>query len=212
MPIYMKIDGVKGRVTAEGHEFARAGGAAGDVGKTYYVGTTNGGVWKSMNPDNPGGIVELSRISLFNGGGGIHGRDAFPMMKVTELFNTASRQGPVGNLYVATDAGVYRSSGTARKVDPLGRLLIGTEGGVWNSHSTGALRNVSNNNTWRSGARMSCSNNLKQLGIAVHNAASVEIFVSDAGASTGRAFLLKNVTISPSGPTGNLTISFNGLE
>ncbi len=217
MPIYLRFpDSIKGKVNAEGH--SAAGGAS-------------GGVWKTTNflTTDPG-TVSLARISLANGFMAVDGRDMHPTRKVEILFEVARRGAPNGKLYVATNVGVFS------KVDPMGRLLVGTDGGIWRStHNTGALRNLSGNNTWvgagrspsgpgvykttSSGqtwnspaARLQSMNNLKQMTLAACNVPLVEIIVTNGDGAVGRVFRLRNVTITPDGPTGGLALSYTGLE
>ena len=216
MPIYMRIDGIKGSVNAEGH--SAAGGAS-------------GGVWKTTNflTTEPG-IVSLSRISWANGLMAVDGREMLPTRKVEMLFETARMGAPNGRLYVATNIGVFS------KADPMGRLLVGTDGGVWRStHNTGALRNLNGNNTWAGAgrspsgpgvykttssgqtrnspaARLQSMNNLKQMSLGAFNVPSVEIIVADARGAIGRAFRLRNVTISPADSDGTAMVSYTGLE
>ena len=208
MPIYLKLEGVDGT----------AGGAS-------------GGVWKTTNflTTDPA-AVSLSRISLANGFMTVDGRDMLPTRKVEMLFETARMGAPTGKLYVGTSLGVFS------KGDSLGRLLIGTDSGLYRSqHNTGALRNLAGNNTWAGAgrppsgpgvykttssgqtwnspaARIQSMNNLKQMTLGICNVPLIEIIVTDAGSANGRIFRLRNVTISPEGPTGTAMVSYTGLE
>lgn len=120
MPIYIRYEGVKGDVTAEGHDSASAGGA-------------NGGVWKTTNflTAERAGLVQVSRISLADGTAKVEGSERLPLRSTLELFNAANRSGPGGKLYVATDVGVFNA-------DSQGRLVVGTDQGVWNSRANRA--------------------------------------------------------------------------
>ena len=129
MPIFFNYAGLDGDVTSY-----RSGGAS-------------GGVWKTTNfLTNDPGVMEVSRISF--GGRTVDGRDAMATLKVVALFERAKLDPRGGTLYVGTDQGVYSEPVTGHT-----RLIIGDDQGVWrsggvlNSHNTGALRNVSNNNT-----------------------------------------------------------------
>lgn len=191
MPIFIKFDGVKGRVDSAGHDFARAGGAT-------------GGVWKTTNflSADPSGAT-VSSISL--GGRWVDAEDGVATVKAAELFE-AARVAPGGRLYVATDAGVYNNRGQllvgvdkvklTTTYDAKGRLVVGTDGGVWRSGAAATAKRT---------------NNLSQLGIAAHQTEVVEIVVSDRGSVTGRVFRLRNVTFSQ-GPAGTTAINFTGLE
>jgi len=186
MPIYMKIDGVQGDVTADDTRNA--------------AGSSNGGVWKTTNfltrdgsasspsarpkikvficPSDPG-VVQISRMSLATGANAVDGRDPSAKFKVEQLINAARSQGPNGKLFVATDVGVFADSNTSR-FDPLGRLLVGTEGGIWRSE--GARRGQ-------------CINNMKQLSLGMHRQ-TIDIIVTDAGGTTVGTYRLQNATVS----------------
>ena len=185
MPIYMKIDGVKGNVPGHDHK--------------EYSGTANGGVWKTSNfltrdtaaraalgqtkvkvficPSDPG-VVQISRISLTPSGGGVDGRDPAAKMQLDQLMNAARSHGPSGKLYIATDAGVYQNSS---RFDGQGRLLMGTDSGVWRSGGANRAR---------------ATNNLKQLGLACHGIPTVEIIVTDAAGGVLDTHRLRNATVS----------------
>lgn len=216
MPIYIQIDGIKGDVSAEGWERPIESGAAGGVWKTTNFLTSGpagptyskagvgalrsmdgGSTWQASSPvarpkikvfmcPSDTSIVQISRISLTPGGGGVEGHEVAANVKLSQLIKTA-RGAPGGKLYVATDAGVYSS------INNQGRLLVGVDNGVW-----------------RSGAanKQNSSNNLKQIGLAVHNSTSVEIIVTDAGGRVLSSHRLSNVSVSMSG--GTFTLTFNG--
>ncbi|MDI1241142.1 MAG: hypothetical protein PSX80_04395, partial [bacterium] len=132
-------------------------------------------------------VVGVSRISLMPHGGGVEGRDAAAGVKIEQLIRSAKSGGPMGKLYVATDTGVYQ------RTDAQGRLLFGSDQGVWRSGGA---------------ARLSHSNNLKQIGLAVHNTASVEIIITDAGGSVVGSHRLSNVSVT--GSAGTFTLTFKG--
>jgi len=185
MPIYMQIDGLRGDVSSTGSSSA------------------NGGVWKTTNfltrdaaangpvarpkvkvficPSDPG-VVQISRISMTPGGGGVDGRDASARFKVEQLINQARSHGPSGKLYIATDAGVFQN---ASRFDGQGKLVVGTDQGVWRS---GGIREAA--------ANMKASNNLKQLSLGCHNG-SVDIIVTDASGMVVGTHRLTNVSMSP---------------
>jgi hypothetical protein len=164
MPIYVRfVETVKGDVTAEGHDIARAGGASGGVWKTTNFLTNDPVRRTSREPGLPGvtvfldhnsngcSSVRLSRISLAGSAASLDARDPMPTRKAAQLFEEA-RSRRNGNLQIAQ---LY--VGGDPELDAKGRLLVGTDGGVWRSggggfgsHNTGALRNVSNNN-WSRG-------------------------------------------------------------
>lgn len=190
MPIYMKIDTVRGRVTDQDH-------------KEWSSSTANGGVWKTTNfltretaaraalgqtkvkvficPSDPG-VVQISQISMTPGIGGVDGRDASAKFKVEQLINQARSRGPNGKLYIATDAGVFRN---ASRFDGQGKLLVGTDQGVWRAGAANRLRHT---------------NNLKQIGLAALNT-SVDIFVTDDAGNTLSSHRLERASVSrhPSG-------------
>lgn len=120
MPIYIRYEGVKGDVTAEGHNSASAGG-------------TNGGVWKTTTfiTAEPAGLVQVSQIALADGTAKVEGSKMLTLRNALEFFNAANRLGPGGKLYVATETGVFNA-------DSHGRLVVGTEQGVWNSKANRA--------------------------------------------------------------------------
>lgn len=185
MPIYMKINDIKGDVTAEGY------------------GSANGGVWKTSNfltrdaaaatgpvarpkikvyiCPSDSSVVPISRISLSPGGGGVEGHDSAAKLKVEQMITSASRA-PQGKLYLATNAGVYRS-----RFDGQGRLLVGTDGGVWRSINE--------------------QNNLRQIGIGVHNLASVEIIVTDTNGRIESVCRLENARMSRH--PGGINVAFS---
>jgi len=187
MPIYMRIEGVDGDVQAAG---------------------AIGGVWKTTNflTSDPARVMQVSRISLAGGIGGVDGRDAAPMAKAAQLFQAARTS---GKIYIATDAGVYRSAynhsgltaGAARvrssTFDQKGRLLIGSEQGIWGS---GGVRQAAN--------KMLNCNNLRQIGLAVHNVPAVDILVTDAGGSNATVYRLHRASVT--GSSGTFTLTFNG--
>ncbi|HEX6280504.1 MAG TPA: DUF1559 domain-containing protein [Pyrinomonadaceae bacterium] len=200
MPIFMKIDGVRGDVTHRDHK-NRSGASNGGVWRTTNFLTADPVGPASREPGLPGvtvfldqntssginprpqiktficpsdpGVVQISRISL-TPGGGIDGRDPAAKFKVGQVINQARSQGPNGKLYVATDVGVYQTS------DGHGRLLVGTEGGIWRS---GGAR------------RAQCANNLKQMPLAMHNT-TVDIIITDAGGMVLGGFRLQNASVS----------------
>jgi hypothetical protein len=97
--------------------------------------------------------------------------------------------------------------------DKQNRLLIGTEGGIWSTHNTGALRNVSGNNTWagsRPGMGVLKSSDSGRTWPAT-KVPIVEFVVSDRGGTTGKTFRLKDVTVAP-GARGMLELSYLGIE
>lgn len=186
MPIYMRIDGVRGNATNHGH-------------KEWNSSTANGGVWKTTNfltNDSAAGatagrpkikvfmcpsdtsVVQISRMSLSSGAHAIESRDASAQFKVEHLIEQVRSHGPNGKLYIATDAGVYQNSS---QFDGQGRLLMGNDGGVWRSGAANRAR---------------ATNNLKQLGIGCHGTATVEIIVTDAGGGVLATHRLQNATLS----------------
>jgi hypothetical protein len=191
MPIYMEIEGIKGGVTPAGS------GANGGVWRTTNVLTREAArsspaarpkVKVFLCPSDPG-VVQISRISLAGGANAVDGRDAAAKFKLDQLVGLARSQGPNGKLFVATDAGVYRN-------DPHARLLFGSEAGVWRSVGGAA-------------SRMRSSNNLKQLGLGVHNNAAVNIFVTDPKGAVTAEKRLTGVTVTGSA-NGTFTLTFNG--
>jgi hypothetical protein len=193
----MKMDAVKGRVTAEGHSSAGA----------------NGGIWRTTNfLTNDPNTVEISRVSL--GGRTVDSNDPMPVRKAAQLFEEARsrRNGnlQIAQLYAVGDPGF----------DAQGRLLVGTESGLWrsgsgpiNSHHTGALRNVSNHNTSRPGVGVLKSADGGRTwstgGVGTRQVPVVEIIVCDRGSMHGRVFRLENVTVAPTGGGATASLSLN---
>lgn len=200
MPIYMQINGVDGDITTKGWERPVQSGAA------------SGGVWKTTNFLTTEGLgpIAVSRISLT--GGSVDAQEALPTRKAAELFERASSRAPGGKLYVATNVGVFS--------DPLAghtRLIFGDDQGVFSKGgigSSGALLNVSGDNTW-AGAAATGIGRLKSMdGGRTWPATKVpvvELFVSDRGSFGGRSFRLKDVTIAP-GPKGTMELSYASIE
>ncbi len=201
MPIFIRfVETVKGDVAA-------AGGATGGVWKTTNFLTndpagrtaSSQGVGSVGALQNVGGTntwmanaLPVSRISLVAGGGGVEGRDPAVKPKLDQLVRAAKRQGPTGKLYVATDNGVYRASGS-RRADGQGRLIFGSDQGVWRSGGANRLNH---------------SNNLKQIGLASLNAVAVEIIVTDTRGSVVGLHRLSGASVS--GSSGTFTLTFKG--
>ena len=190
MPIYLNIQNIKGSVSADGDGGFIESGAT-------------GGVWRTTNflTAEP---VAVSSIS-FAGGGDVYAQEALPTRKAAELFERAGGSGNRGKLIVSVD--------TVDSFDKQGRLLIGTEGGVWSTHSSGALRNVSGNNTWagsRPGIGVLKSSDGGRTW-TVTKVPVVELMVTDRGGASGRKFRLKDVTIAP-GPRGTIELSYSSVE
>lgn len=119
MPIYMKIDGVRGTVTDHDHK-NRSGASNGGVWRTTNFLTADPVSRSASRPQTPiktiicptdTSTVRVSRLSLFGRGNAVDGRDPSARFKVEQLINTARSQGPNGKLFVATDAGVYQGAG-----------------------------------------------------------------------------------------------------
>lgn len=187
MPIYMRLVDIKGDVRAEGSRIKPGIGVlkSRDGGSTWPASREPGlpGVTVFLDQNSSGGlnrtkiktyicpsdtsVVQISRIALTPGGGGVEGRDPAAKIKVEQIVNSARSQGPSGKLYLATDVGVFQN-GTSN-FDGQGRLLIGTEGGLSRS-----------GRAQEAAKRMANSNNLRQIGLACHNASTVEIIVTEA--------------------------------
>ena len=190
MPIYMKVEGVKGNVT-------EAGGS-------------NGGVWKTTNflTSDPAAVIEISRISLTSGAGGVDGRDPAPTRKAAELFRTARSQGPNGKIYIATDAGVYGSTNN------LGKLIVGVDNARSQFDGQGRLLAGSDQGIFRSGGaqvatrRPGSANNLKQMPLFANNVPALDILVADAGGKNGTVYRLHGVLVT--GSSGTFTLTFQG--
>ena len=130
MPIYIKFDGIKGDVTA-----------AGALGGGPHVKVFSGSTGSSLLPAD---AVEISRISLSSAGAGIDGRDPAASVKVGQLVDTVRRQGPSGKLYIATEAGVWRSGGTSRpyhqnNLRQLGLAALNTTVEIYITSANGAV-------------------------------------------------------------------------
>lgn len=191
MPIYMRLEGIDGSV--------QAGGAAGGVWKTTNFltsdrarsasGSPGVGVLRSQDGGSTwaANAIPVSRISLTPGDGGVEGRDAAAKLKVAQLINAVRRQVPGGKLYVATDAGVYSS------INNQGKLIVGVDDGIWRSGGANKFNG---------------SNNLKQLGLAAHNSATVEIIVTDACGTVVSSHRLSNAAVSRL--SGTFTLTFKG--
>jgi prepilin-type processing-associated H-X9-DG protein len=180
MPIYMKIDGVKGTVTSHDHK--------------EYAGTANGGVWKSTNflttdhaarasggprvnvfsASTGANLLRVARIELASGANPIDGRDASAKFKIEQLFNTARIQRTKVAIFICP-------SDPAASIDPNGRLVVGTDQGIFRSGGANKLR---------------VPNNLKQMPLAALNGASVELIVTDAGGTVTDRYMLRNATSS----------------
>ena len=175
MPIYMRVDGIKGDVQP-------AGGSGGGVWKTSNFMTRDAAgsaptarpkINVFICPSDPA-VVPISRISLMQGTGGVEGHDPAAKSKVEQIINSARSRGPMGRLYIATDAGVYGAGGS--RMDQQGRLLVGSDQGIWRS-SNG-------------------QNNIRQLGIGMHNTTSVEIIIADTCGLIVGTHRLQNTTVS----------------
>jgi len=175
MPVYIRITDIKGDVTP-------AGSGNGGVWKTTNYLTTaaarsgpgGGPQVKVLDGSDGGSLVRIARISLSAGGGGVDGRDPGARLKIEQMMNSVRSQGPTGKLYIATDAGVFSSA------DQHGRLLVGNDQGVWRAGEANKLRHT---------------NNLKQLGLAVHNA-SVDIIVTDEAGNTLSSHRMERASVS----------------
>ena len=206
MPIYVKIEGIKGDVAA--------GGAAGGVWKTTNFLTTDragrsgGGPHAKIFDGSDGAgrsaanLIPVSSISQSLGEAGVEGRDAAAKLKVEQLIRTVRTKAPNGRLYVATDSGVFAGSSNNR-----GKLLIGVDGTrSASSNPRGRLLAGTDQGLWRN--KPNASNNLKQLGLGVHGPVTVEIVVTDFSGTPVASHRLPNVSVS--GTAGTFTLTFNG--
>lgn len=180
MPIYMKIDGVKGNVTDHDHkQFSSA----------------NGGVWRTTNfltngaarSGGPGGgphvkvfsgstggtLLEVSQISLASGANAVEGRDASAKFKVEQLFNTARNQRTKIKVFICPSDPAASTS-----ADNRGRLIVGTDQGIWSAR------------------KPTVANNLKQMPLPALNGGTVELIITDAGGTVIDRYVLRNATSS----------------
>ena len=231
MPIYMKVDGIKGQVTP-------VGGASGGVWKTTNF-LTSDGTSKGSGSRHPVGVnaafsdgsvrtlrgggprvivfdgstgagsgalrnlsgqntwqdaVQVSRLSLAGGVGGFEGSDPAAVVKAKAMIGAAARSGFGGGVFVA--AGDL--NGVA-SVETQGRLVVGSEAGIWRGGSSEAAR------------RAKCTNNLKQIGLAIHSAQAVDILVTDPSGAGATVFSLHDVKFTRLSPD-TVELKFASVE
>lgn len=179
MPVFMKIDGIKGTVSEPVHR--NAAGSNGGVWKTTNFLTADraprlgpGPHVKVFSGSTGGSLHEVSQLALASGASPIDGRDPAAKFKVEQLFNTARIQRTKVAIFICP-------SDPAASIDPNGRLVVATDQGVWRSGSA---------------TRPRVPNNLKQMPLAALNGASVELIVTDAGGTVTDRYVLRNATSS----------------
>ena len=175
MPIYMKIDGIKGDVQP--------------------AGTANGGVWKTTNflTNDPvarlgagphvkvfsgstgGGLIQVTQISLSTGANSVEASDPGARFKVGQIVNTARTQRTQIKVFLCPSDPQPSTRGAHA------RLLLGTDQGVWRSAAS---------------RKPHIPNNLKQMPLAALNQTTVEIIVTDASGTVLDTHRFERSTVS----------------
>lgn len=179
MPIFMKIDGVQGRVTDHDHKNASSNGG---VWKTTSFPTARSAAGPGGGPhvkvfggSNSGGLLQISRLSLTSGAGGVEGTDPTAAFKIEQLVNTARTQRTPIKVFICPTDPAASAPGSQ------GRLLLGTEQGVWRSAA---------------GRKPHVPNNIKQMPLPALNRTTVEIIVTNAGGMVISTHRLQNSSVS----------------